>query len=341
MWYPPRLPILLARCRYFCAAGNAGCARPVSRAVWRFASRPCLLDVSAVCLDTIAPAISSLHLIAHAWLRSAPCVPRLCFAVISSLVSSHCVSLPAPLHRHDGRGDTTELWRFSSAHHLIRSPFPRRLASSSSAGSSVRPLPRIDRLPAPFDKRDGAAQSAGDHRLAGGWRRASDGWRRLLACLGWRRAAGGHRRRLAAGGGRGRGCLLASGRWTGRLGRPLIVSFPLSSSHPIGSVPAHPHHLIISSLIISSTGRPSFPFRPTPSRLLFSACLLWLVPPSPAGGCEGYDMGCGGWRLTGLLAFSSPVPLSRCRSFARCYMPCVARAARSFLGRRGEFYGLF
>lgn len=52
-------------------------------------------------------------------------------------------------------------------------------------------------------------------------------------------------------------------------------------------------------------------------------------------------MGCGGWRLTGLLAFSCPVPLSRCRSFARCYTICVNRAARSCLGCCVAFYGLF
>ena len=230
--------------------------------------------------------------------------------------------------------------RFSSAHHLIRSPFPRRLASSSSA-HRLAPCLVSPGSPPHSTRRAGRNNRRAiiDWRADGGERRtdggvcllASDGdGLRAVIDGGWLRAAGV-----------GVAACLPRGDGRGRLGRPLIVSFPLSSSHPIGSVPAHPHHLIISSLIISSTGRPSFPFRPTPSRLLFSACLLWLVPPSPAGGCEGYDMGCGGWRLTGLLAFSSPVPLSRCRSFARCYMPCVARAARSFLGRRGEFYGLF
>ena len=53
-----------------------------------------------------------------------------------------------------------------------------------------------------------------------------------------------------------------------------------------------------------------FPFRPTPSRLLFSVCLLGLVPPSPAGGCVGCGMVCGGGRDGGLLASYRVVSLT-------------------------------
>lgn len=73
-----------------------------------------------------------------------------------------------------------------------------------------------------------------------------------------------------------------------------------------------------------------FPFRPTPSRLLFFACLPWLVPPSPAGGCAGYDMACGGGRL-GLLACvlvsrsALSLPLVRSLLYALCL------SCRSFL----------
>lgn len=180
--------------------------------------------------------------------------------------------------------------------------------------SSVRPLPRIARLPVSSTSGTGRDENAIDcgHRMAGGC---------LLAYPGWRRGVGGHRRRMAAGVGVGVGCLLASGRWTERLDRSSIVPLFLSSSHPIGSAPAHPHHLIISS-----TGEESsFPFRLTPSRLPFSVCLLWLVPPSPAGGCVSCGMACGGGRADCLLAFSSPVPLVRSLLYDLC------QSCRSFL----------
>lgn len=243
-------------------------------------------------------------------------VPRFAPRPVSRLVLLAClICVPCGSHRLVVSSARLSLGGLLSSRRLIGSP-----------------LARIALAPRPIDKRDGARRKR--DRL-----RASDGGR-LLAYHGWRRGVvGGHRRRMAAGVGVGVGCLLASGRWTERLDRSSIVSLFPSSAHPIGSAPAP---FIIPSLIISSTGRNLlFPFRPTPSRLLFSACLLWLVPPSPAGGCEGYDMGCGGWRLTGLLASRHAVPLSRCRSFARCYMICVNRAARSCLGCCGAFYGLF
>ena len=211
--------------------------------------------------------------------------------------------------------------------------------------SSHRLVPCLVSISSPLYRQAGRGGTIGERSLAGGHRRCADDGERMAAsaCLprmetteagggGW---AGGHRRLMAAGG--GCGCLLASWRWTERLDRSSIVSLSLSSAHPTGSV-LWP----VPSLIISSTGEESsFPFRLTPSRLPFSVCLLWLVPPSPAGGCVGCGMACDGGRDGCLLAFSCPVPLSRCRSFARCYMPCVARAARSFLGRRWAFYGLF
>lgn len=227
--------------------------------------------------------------------------------------------------------------RFSSAHHLIRSPFPRRLASSSSAhrlapclvspGSpphSTSGTGRHERRAIIYWRADG-----GEHRTDGGvclLTSDGDGLRAVIDG-GWLRAAG-----VAV-------CLpLGDGRSGSIVPQSFLnrSSFPLiGSSNRLG--PGSSHHLIISSTGDES----SFPFRLTPSRLPFSVCLLWLVPPSPAGGCVGCGMACGGGRADCLLAFSSPVPLSRCRSFARCYMPCVARAARSFLGRRWAFYGLF
>lgn len=160
-----------------------------------------------------------------------------------------------------------------------------------------------------------------------------------VACLGLRRMAdgfGGHRRRglravraaLAA-------CLpCGDGR-----GGSVIFSL-ISSAHPIGYGP--PGHLI--GLVPGSShrrGGASFPFRPTPSRLLFSACLPWLVPPSSAGGCAGCGMACGGGRR-GLLACvlisrsALSLPLVRSLLYASC------RSCRCACpGRCGAFYGLF
>lgn len=119
--------------------------------------------------------------------------------------------------------------------------------------------------------------------------------------------------------------------WAGRLCR-------FFSSHRLTNrlrFPAHP--------IIQSTGRGLlFLFARPPSRLLFSTCLPTLVPPSPAGGGAGCGMACDGGRAGCLLAFLVPrSALSPCGSFARCYMPCAARAVRSCLGCCGAFYGLF
>lgn len=70
MWYPP--------CRPSCLLGAVV---SVMRAMWAVVVPPlvpsggsflilCLLAAAAVCLDAIAPVISSLHLIARAWLRA-------------------------------------------------------------------------------------------------------------------------------------------------------------------------------------------------------------------------------------------------------------------------------
>lgn len=220
--------------------------------------------------------------------------------------------------------------RFSSARRLIGSPFPRRLAFFSSAHrlalGSYRPG-------SPPHRQAGRGETKTRSTAGIGWRAAACLPRMATGCCGRSSTADG------CGRGRWRGVLACLGAMDGAARSFLDrFSFPLiGSSNRLG--PGSFHHPISHHLIDGE--EPSFPFRPTPSRLLFSACLLWLVPPSPAGGCEGYDMGCGGWRLTGLLASRHAVPLSRCRSFARCYMICVNRAARSCLGCCGAFYGLF
>lgn len=123
--------------------GDAGCARPASRVVWRFASRLCLLDVSAVCLDTIAP---SSHR-SRAWFRAvSPCVPRLCFAVISSLVSSHGASRYPPRLIDTTGGEIRRCCGCSlgfacllpSAHHLIRAV---RHRMATGFGACLAPWP--------------------------------------------------------------------------------------------------------------------------------------------------------------------------------------------------------
>lgn len=85
---------------------------------------------------------------------------------------------------------------------------------------------------------------------------------------------------LSAADGSGRRvCLLVSGRWTGRLGHLFSL---ISSAHPIGSVPGLSAHSI-SHHLIDVEGL-SFPFRLTPSLLLFSVCLLGACSPVPGRG---------------------------------------------------------
>lgn len=194
---------------------------------------------------------------------------------------------------------------------------PHRLIGSPPA--SYRLAPRI------IDK--GGGEIAGSSSAGG----------RLLACV----AVGGGRGIIAVvvvcllgHGGRlmlsscvvGRRGLFACLRGGGRRAArsflvPLIGSsnrqgIGYGSAHPIGSSP-HRRRCAVGFLFFSS-------FRLTPSRRLLSACLLWLVPPSPAGGCDGYGMVCGGGRADCLLAFPSPVSLSHSRSFACCYVVSVS-----------------
>lgn len=274
-----------------------------------------------------------------------------CFSLVSSCLSWASRRSPRSSSRSSPRSSARPAYlshMLCGPHRLIRSPRAPLLASSSrlshrligSPLASYRPAPRL------IDKRDGAERLAGAHRRAGGGcllasdgggRMAANGWRRLLACLGRQWAAGGHRRRMAAGGGRWRGFLLASGRGTERLDRSSIVPLSLSSSHPIDEAPA--------PFIISSSHRRGgtfFPFSPDPlPPALLGLLARGLFPRPRPGDVRTCVMACGGGRGGCLFAFSYPVPLSRCCSFARCYMTCVARAARSFLGRRWAFYGLF
>lgn len=131
-----------------------------SRAVGRFASRPCLLDVCRRMPRRFAPT-SSHRFISSLVLGCLPfsaCLGSCLFPLAPSSMSmplpSHCFTLPAPPHRHDGRGDTTGLWRFSrlcllvpsSARHLI-SAVRHRMATGLNAclapcPSSVPPATR-------------------------------------------------------------------------------------------------------------------------------------------------------------------------------------------------------
>lgn len=238
-------------------------------------------------------------------------VPAACPLVSSFLSWASCRSLRSSLRPSARLACLLHMLslRFSSAHHFIRSPFPRRFASSSSAHRFALCLvsPR-----SPHGRQAKRGGTIGGRSPVGGRMAAGVGRMAAAACLP---------------------------RVDGRSGSivSLIVSFPLIG--PSNQQAPWSFHLSSSHLINGE--ELSFPFRPTSSRLLFSACLLWLVPPSPAGGCEGFGMACGGGREACLLVFSCPVPFSRCRSFARCYTIRVDRAARSYLGRCGAFYGLF
>ena len=224
---------------------------------------------------------------------------------------------------------------------LIRSPTGSLLASSARLsrrliGSHLASY----RLAPPSHPTSGAGRNHNRRRASrrvngGGCLLSSDGGGRSSATDGnGRRAVIVGEWRTAAD----HGCLLVLGAMGGAARSSLL---PISSAHQIGyGSPGSSNRL--GSRVIPSTGRwLSFPFRPTPSRLLFSVCLPGLVPPSPAGGCAGCGMACGGGRAGCLRAFSSPVPLSRCRSFARCYTPRVARAVVPTRGVVGHFMGYF
>ena len=212
------------------------------------------------------------------------------------------------------------------SHHLIRSPRVSLLASSARLSSSAHRLAPVSYRPAPriIDKRGGGR---GRNRMAA-YRYAADGGRRVghrcgaaVACLP--RMAAGAVGGVIGGGWDGWRALVAClswGRWAGRLGH-------LSS-------PSH-------RLIPSTREGPSFSFRLTPSRLLFSVCLPWLVPPSPAGGCAGCGMACGGGR-DGLFACLLSCPCRSLTAFVRSLLYARCRFRRcAYLGRCGAFYGLF
>lgn len=192
-------------------------------------------------------------------------------------------------------------------------PFASLIGSSSRLPASYRSAPR------PIDKRSGAkpqstAGGGGEWLTAAAW---------LLAYPGWRR--GGYRLRMAAGGGSDgvavgeeSSCLLALGAIDGAARSSL---FPISSAHPIDGE------------------GPSFPLSPDPLPPALLCLLAVACSPVLGRGCAGYGMVCGGGRACCLLAFSSPVPLSRSRSFARCYMPRVACAVVPIRGVVGRFTG--
>lgn len=161
-----------------------------------------------------------------------------------------------------------------------------------------------------------------------------------VACLGLRRMAdgfGGHRRRglravraaLAA-------CLpCGDGR-----GGSVIFSL-ISSAHPIGYGPPGSSNRF-GSRVIPSTGRGFFSFSPDPLPPTLLCLLAVACSPVPGRGMCGLRP----WLAVAgggadCLRSSSPVPLSRCRSFARCYMPCVASCRCSYPGSCVAFYGLF
>lgn len=181
---------------------------------------------------------------------------------------------------------------------LIRSPTGSAaclIPFASLIVSSSCPLPRIARLPA--SSTSGAGRKRDPHRredIGGGWRGCLlFSGRREVICCGWRRAVIGGEWRTAAG----RGCLLALGSMDGAARSSLFF-------HLIGSSNRLRHPRVIPSDWLP--GHPidgevaSFPFRPTPSRLPFSACLPGACSPVPGRGMCGlrHDLR---WRAGGLV----------------------------------------
>lgn len=225
-------------------------------------------------------------------------------------------------------------------HRLIRlsshplSPCPSHPLPTGSAACLIRsPLSSSHRLApylvspgSPYYRQAGRGENA---ILIGGRTSAADGGRRavswMLACLGWRR----ERWRCCRCG----AVLLACHGGDGRGGRSSLL-------------PSHRLNLIgYGSRVIKSAwvpGHPidgngfffffffSFPPDPLPPALLGLLALGLFPPPSPAGGCAGCGMACGGGRLAACLRSSSPrsalsLPLVR---LLLCD-PC--RSCRSFL----------
>ena len=221
--------------------------------------------------------------------------------LVHRLVLLACLICPAGLIRSSSHPLPTGF-----AAYLIRSPL--------LIGSSVRPLPRIALLPVPstsgagrYHNRRLASRRAVDRRANGGGcllpsdgggRRAGHRCGAAAACLprmgtadgggssfGWRADSGG--------------CLLASGRWTERFDRSLIVSFPISSAQ--SNRLRFPVRLIsISHHLIDGNGF-SFPFPPDPLPPALLCLLAGACSPVPGRGRCGLRYGLR-WRACGLLA---------------------------------------
>lgn len=171
-----------------------------------------------------------------------------------------------------------------SSHPLF--PCPSHPLPTGSAACLIRsPLSSSHRF-APYLVSPGSPS----HRQAGRGETTIDGWRRLVMRLASGRCRGclltldveRRKRRAIIGGGIGWrmaagvgvSCLLASGRWTERLGHLSSPSHRLISS---ATVPGSSNHPIDGELA-------SFPFRLIPSPRLSSLCLLELIPRPRAEG---------------------------------------------------------
>lgn len=223
-------------------------------------------------------------------LSSRPSARPACLPYMPYVVSSSHPLIISPARPRSSHplptGSAACVIPFASPHRLIGSPF-----------ASYRPAPRI------IDKRSGEKPQS----TAGVSRRVNGGGCLLASEMAG--AAGDHRLRMAGGSSlRGCDCLLASWRWTGRLGH-------LSS----------PSHRLIQS---TGWGLLFLFARPLPPALL---CLLAVTcSPVPGRGMCGLRHGLR-WRAAGcLLAFLVPrsalsLPLVR---LLLCE-PC--RSCRSFL----------
>lgn len=325
-------------------------SRPVPRLVSRFASRSvllaCLVGPRCLIVSSSHPFVSSAPLGSSCLLSARPLASHHWFIGSAHRLAPPCLVSPcSPHHRQGRRGDTGFLiggWREPVAY--LRGG--RRaggcllgavggVSSALRAGRHrVSPVVVVACLPLM-----GAAERRGRGLLASG-RRAGrgrvssvvvavflgmmDGGGRLLGLVPSLRVVAAC---LSLGGGRG------------RLGRFLF----LLSAHPIDKASAtarlipSAHHLIDGDVPLVSF---FFILPLTPSRRLFSACLLWLVPPSPAGGCAGRGMACGGGRgPCSPVCYRVRVVSLRSRSFARCYMPRLVALRRPIWGIAGRFTG--
>lgn len=188
--------------------------------------------------------------------------------------------------------------------------------------------------------------------VGGGWRAmsaavADSGRRGLFACV-WRASSGGVGTAacLSCDGERSAAAVMASpsGRaWVGRglLACPGAAMWEGRLCRFFSS-----HRLIQSATVPGSSNHPIdgegllFIFaRPPPVRSSRSACRGLFPRPRP-GEVRAWGMACGGGGCA-CLRSSSPVPLSRSRSFACCYMSPCRRFALFYPGRCVAIYGLF